>query len=131
MPQISALDHIVLTVSDMDQAIAFYQTVLGMSHHFFTGTDGTKRHAVSFGSQKINLHLAGQEFAPHAQAPTVGSGDVCLLSLDPIDAWCAHLAAHDVAIEQGPIQRTGAMGPIVSVYVRDPDGTLIEISNPL
>lgn len=131
MPQITALDHLVLTVSDLDRSVAFYQTVLGMTYHGFTGTDGTKRHAVSFGSQKINLHLAGQEFAPHAQAPTVGSGDLCFLSADPIDTWCAHLASHDVAIEQGPIQRTGATGPIMSIYIRDPDGTLVEISNLL
>ena len=131
MPQITALDHLVLTVSDMDQAVAFYKTVLGMTHDRFTGTGGTKRHAVSFGSQKINLHLVGQEFAPHAQTPTVGSGDLCFLSTCPMDAWCAHLAVLNVAIEQGPIQRTGAMGPIMSIYIRDPDGTLIEISNLL
>lgn len=129
MPNITALDHIVLTVSDLDRAIDFYRAVLGMTHHEFTGTDGTQRHAVSFGAQKINLHLAGQEFAPHALAPSVGAGDFCFLSSDSIDVWRTHLATHDIIIEQGPIQRTGAIGPIMSIYIRDPDGTLIEIAN--
>jgi len=94
-------------------------------------TFGSGRRALSFGSSKINLHERGREFDPKAAAPTPGSADVCLIAAEPIDVIVAELTAHGVAIEAGPVERTGARGPIISVYVRDPDGNLIELSNYL
>ena len=123
--RIASLDHLVLTVADVDATIAFYVRVLGME----TVTFGAGRKALAFGSQKINLHAAGRELVPHAAAPTRGSADVCFLTDVPLDDVIAHLRACGVAIEEGPVMRTGATGPIRSVYLRDPDGNLIEVSN--
>ena len=131
---VTALDHLVLTVADIDATIAFYSAVLGMTPFAFAatdGTDGTTRHALGFGDQKINLHASGREFEPKALRPCPGSADLCFLSETPAAAWLTRLAALGVAIEDGPVQRSGATGPILSVYLRDPDGNLIEIGTPL
>ena len=125
--RIASLDHLVLTVADVDATIAFYVRVLGME----TVTFGAGRKALAFGSQKINLHAAGREFAPHAAAPTRGSADLCFLTSTPLENVIRELQNHGVAIEAGPVDRTGAQGPILSVYFRDPDGNLLEVSNQL
>lgn len=130
-PTVHSLDHLVLTVRDMAATLAFYAEVLGMTPQTFVATDGTTRHALAFGAQKINLHPSGHEFEPKAQNPTPGSADLCLLSATPLPDWQAHLAARGVPVEQGPVERTGARGKILSIYLRDPDGALIEISNQL
>lgn len=122
---IARIDHFVLTVASIDATCAFYGRVLGMETVTFAGG----RKALAFGHQKINLHEVGREFEPKAQRPTSGSGDFCLISDTPLDAIIAHLHAQDVAIELGPVDRTGAMGPLRSIYFRDPDGNLVEVSN--
>jgi len=127
MIRIDHLDHLVLTVASLERTQDFYVRVLGMSVETF----GEGRTALKFGSQKINLHQAGREFEPKAKAPTPGSADLCFIAATPLAAVVEHLKAQGALIEEGPIQRTGATGPILSVYVRDPDGNLIEISNPL
>ena len=129
MPSVEALDHLVLTVADIGATVAFYERAFGMTAEHFTVADRTTRTALKFGSQKINLHQAGAEFAPHAKLPTRGSADLCFLSADPLAEWQSHLEILGIAIEDGPVKRTGARGPILSIYLRDPDGNLIEISN--
>ena len=119
------LDHLVLTVDDLERTIAFYVDVLGMTEVTF----GSGRKALTFGASKINLHQRGQEFEPNAANPTPGSADLCLIADDPLEVVMADLAASGVAIEEGPVPRTGAQGPITSVYIRDPDRNLIELSN--
>lgn len=123
--KINGLDHLVLTVKDVDTTISFYSKGLGMGVTHF----GNGRKALSFGKQKINLHQRGKEFEPKAQQPTPGSADLCFLTSVPLIEVMSHLAACGVPILEGPVQRTGATGPILSVYVRDPDMNLIEISN--
>lgn len=125
--QIDSLDHLVLTVADVDASCAFYRRVLGME----VVTFGQGRKALAFGAQKINLHQAGQEFEPKAQRPTPGSADLCFLTSVPLPQVQAHLAACGVTVTEGPVQRTGAQAPILSVYFRDPDLNLIEVSNRL
>ncbi len=122
---IERLDHLVLTVADIERTCAFYGAVLG----FRVETFGSGRTALVFGQQKINLHLAGHEFEPKALAPTPGSGDLCLIASTPLAEVIAELGSAQVAIEEGPADRTGACAPLRSVYVRDPDHNLIEISN--
>lgn len=129
MPKLTSLDHLVLTVRDIPRTCGFYRDVLGMEVVRFRPADGTDRWALSFGRQKINLHEAGAEFEPKADAPRPGSADLCFLSETPVEAWVTHLEHHGVEVIEGPVGRTGATGPILSVYVRDPDGNLIEISN--
>lgn len=124
---IDRIDHIVFTVRDVAQTCAFYEQVLGMRVETF----GEGRKALCFGGQKINLHQFGNEFEPKAKAPAPGCQDICLISNTPITEVVRHLASCGVAIEEGPIRRTGATGPINSIYFRDPDGNLIEISNYL
>ena len=124
---ISHLDHFVLTVSDIDRTIDFYRQALGMTPVVF----GDGRHALEFGDSKINLHQAGFEIAPHAEHPTTGSSDVCLIATTPIARVLAHLEGLGVPIVAGPVIRTGACGQLTSVYLRDPDGNLVEISNYL
>ena len=125
MIKIDSLDHLVLTVADIDATCLFYERVLGM--HIITFEDGRK--ALGFGMQKINLHQVGQEFEPKAAQPTPGSADLCLISSTPLEAVIAHLDACEVEIIEGPVQRTGAVGTLHSVYFRDPDANLIEVSN--
>ncbi len=121
---ITALDHLVLTVADIDRSIDFYTRVLGMQEITF----GEGRKALLFGSQKINLHRQGAEIVPHAQTPVCGSADLCLLTDTPLVQVEQELAAHGVALLSGIVPRTGAVGPIDSLYLRDPDGNLLEIS---
>ncbi|MDT8865964.1 VOC family protein [Vibrio fluvialis] len=123
--QISHLDHWVLTVADIDATVAFYSEILGMTPVTFS--EG--RHALSFGNQKINLHLLGAEFEPKARTVQTGSADLCFITHTPLDMVIVTLQEHGIEIEEGPVTRTGAVGPIRSVYVRDPDGNLIELSN--
>ena len=127
-PVLTALDHLVLTVADIPATVAFYRDVLGMRAEVFHPADGTTRTALTFGAQKINLHAAGQEFEPKAARPGPGTADLCFLTETPLPAWQAHLAGLYIPVEEGPVPRTGATGPILSLYIRDPDGNLIEIS---
>ncbi len=116
--KVRALDHLVLTVRDLEPTIAFYER-LGMEHVVFD----SGRHALAFGTQKLNLHVAGQEFEPKAADATPGSADVCFL----VD----ELPPEGLDVLEGPVERTGAAGPLRSVYLRDPDGNLVELSVPL
>lgn len=131
MMKLSGLDHLVLTVADIAVTIGFYQDVLGMDAERFTTADGSERWALKFGRQKINLHQVGVEFEPKAARATAGSADLCFLTEEVIADWQAHLAVQGVAVIEGPVQRTGANGAIVSIYLRDPDENLLEISNQL
>ncbi|XP_051877926.1 glyoxalase domain-containing protein 5 [Pristis pectinata] len=123
--QIKGLDHLVLTVKSIEDTVAFYSRTLGMQIVTFKGN----RKALSFGNQKFNLHEVGKEFEPKAHKPTAGSIDLCLITSTPISKVIEHLKVCGVNVEEGPIERTGAMGPITSVYFRDPDNNLIEVSN--
>lgn len=123
--RVERLDHLVLTVADIDASCAFYQRVLGMQ----VVTFGQGRKALAFGQQKINLHCHGAEFEPKALRPTPGSADLCLLVSTPLAEVMAHLQRCAVAIEEGPVPRTGATGALLSVYIRDPDRNLIELAN--
>jgi catechol 2,3-dioxygenase-like lactoylglutathione lyase family enzyme len=123
--KIDRLDHLVLTVKDIDVTCAFYHAVLGMEVITF----GNGRKALGFGSQKINLHQQGKEFDPKAERPTPGSGDLCFIASTPLSEVIEHLTSCGIKIIEGPVRRTGATGPIISVYFRDPDMNLIEISN--
>lgn len=125
--QIRSLDHLVLTVRDIDATVDFYTRILGMEKHTF----GDNRTALGFGCQKINLHPYRKEFEPKAETPLPGSEDLCFLVSTPMDQLIRHLGDVSVEILEGPVQRTGATGPILSVYLRDPDGNLIELSNPI
>ena len=129
MPELTSLDHLVLTVADIDRTVAFYEQVLGMKVEVFHPSDGSTRTALNFGAQKINLHPAEKPFEPKADCPMPGSADLCFLSDAPLAEWQAHFEALSVDVLEGPVARTGATGPIVSVYIRDPDGNLIEVSN--
>ncbi|MDA5095438.1 VOC family protein [Aliiroseovarius sp. KMU-50] len=131
MPTVSMLDHLVLTVADLQATIRFYEDILGMRAVSFEPADGSTRWALSFGAQKINLHPADGPFDPKAALPAPGSADLCFLSDRDLDEWRQHLQAHEIRIEEGPVRRTGATGPILSLYLRDPDGNLIEVSNAL
>jgi catechol 2,3-dioxygenase-like lactoylglutathione lyase family enzyme len=122
---IDRLDHLVLTVADIDATCEFYGRILGMERVSFAGG----RTALSFGNQKINLHPAGNEYDPKAETPMPGSGDLCFITETPLDTVMAHLGDCGVEIIEGPAMKTGAVGPIRSVYFRDPDGNLIEVSN--
>jgi catechol 2,3-dioxygenase-like lactoylglutathione lyase family enzyme len=123
---IHALDHLVLTVADVEASVAFYER-LGMRREVF----GEGRVALRFGTQKLNLHAAGAEIAPHARQPAPGSADLCFLVEGSLEDLGSELAAAGIQIEVGPVERTGAQGPIRSLYLRDPDGNLIELSEPL
>lgn len=124
MIHLERLDHLVLTVADIDRSCDFYQCVLGMQVVRF----GAGRTALQFGQQKINLHAASAPLQPHALRPTPGSADLCLVTRMATVDVLSHLQAQSVAVEEGPVARTGALGPIESVYFRDPDGNLIEVS---
>ncbi len=122
--KVDALDHVVLTVANVDASTDFYVRVLGMERVVF----GAGRIALRFGVQKINLHPAAAPLAPNAAQPTPGSADLCFVSSAPLADWLAHLATAGVALEQGPVPRTGARGSMQSIYFRDPDVNLIEIA---
>ena len=121
---ITALDHLVLTVADVARSVDFYTRVLGMEAITF----GEGRNALRFGCQKINLHQLGAEVLPNAAHATAGSADLCLLTDTPLPQVLAELAAHQIEAISGIVPRTGAVGAIESVYLRDPDGNLLEIS---
>lgn len=123
---ITGLDHVVLTVRDLDATVRFYVEGLGMELREF----GDGRKALHFGRQKINLHVAGREFEPKAAVPTPGSADLCFLTDVPLDEARQRLETLGFPIIEGPVARTGATGPITSIYVRDPDGNLIEVAKP-
>lgn len=123
--KIDRIDHIVLTVRSVEATCRFYADALGMTIVTF----GAGRKALAFGRQKINLHEAGREFEPKATHPTPGSADLCLIAATPLAEVIEHLKASGVAITEGPVARTGATGAIRSVYFRDPDGNLVEVSN--
>ena len=125
--QIEGLDHLVLTVADVGRTRDFYERVLRMKPVVF----GEGRHALAFGAQKINLHEAGREFEPKAAVPTPGSADLCFLANASVAEVVEHPRANGVEILEGPVGRTGATGPIKSVYFRDPDGNLIELASRL
>ncbi|MGW3495945.1 VOC family protein [Streptomyces sp. NPDC001020] len=122
--RITGFDHLVLTVTNIERTIDFYQRVLGLRPVTFAAG----RRALAFGTSKINLHEVGSELLPRAARPTPGSADLCLLTDLPQSQLLQHLTACDVRVEEGPVPRTGAQGPITSTYLRDPDGNLIEIS---
>lgn len=129
---ISHLDHLVLTTANEEACLDFYTRVLGMRlETFIGGTPPVERKAFKFGNQKINLHIKGKEFEPKASLPTPGSADLCFISDRPLAEVIAQLRASNWPILEGPVARTGAVGKIQSVYVRDPDQNLIEISEYL
>ena len=121
---IRTFDHVVLTTADLEKCLDFYARVLGMTVERY----GKQRIALRFGDHKFNVHPPGFEAGIKARAPTPGSLDLCFLADRPLDEIIAHLKKEKVPIEEGPVVRTGARFPIRSVYVRDPDGNLIEIS---
>ncbi|WP_264739025.1 VOC family protein [Cytobacillus firmus] len=123
--KIERLDHLVLTVQSIEKTCDFYSKVLGMEIITF----GEGRKALRFGIQKINLHQKGNEYEPKALNPAAGSGDLCFITKTGINEVTKHLECCNIAIEEGPVERTGALGAITSVYIRDPDGNLIELSN--
>jgi catechol 2,3-dioxygenase-like lactoylglutathione lyase family enzyme len=124
--KIDHLDHLVLTVKNVEATCDFYRTILNMEVQAF----GNGRKALRFGNQKINLHQVGKEIDPKAAHPMPGSGDLCFITLDPVEALLPVLIQHNIPIlEDGIVTRTGAVGPIKSIYFRDPDENLIEISN--
>ena len=123
--KIASLDHLVLTVASIEATCAFYTALMGMTVETFA--EG--RNALHFGDQKINLHLAGHEFEPKADTPVPGSGDLCFITQTLILEVVDTLKTHKVSIIAGPVPRTGAIGDLISVYFRDPDGNLIEVSN--
>ncbi|HEX3060085.1 MAG TPA: VOC family protein [Usitatibacter sp.] len=123
--RIDRIDHIVITAFDVERTLDFYSKVMGMEPITFAGG----RRGLAFGKQKINLHQSGREFEPKALKPTPGSMDLCFITETPLAEVISHLKSHGVAIAQGPVEKTGAQGPMMSVYFRDPDGNLIEVSN--
>ena len=127
MLQVNSIDHIVLTVKDIETSVTFYTSVLGMKMKMF----GQERVALFFGNQKINLHKTGEEVSPHAQQPVSGSADICLLTNTPLEIAMKEVESHHVKILKGPVKRSGARGEMYSFYIRDPDGNLIEIANSL
>ena len=121
------LDHLVMTVRDIDTTCEFYCKIMGMETVEF----GDGRKALASGDQKINLHQIGNEYLPHAENPTPGSADLCFLTDISLDTLIAQMRENKITIVEGPITRTGAKGPIHSIYIKDPDGNLIEIANQL
>lgn len=122
--RVVGIDHVVLTVRDMSRTLEFYQRVLGMRHVVFEG----KFNALHFGNAKINLHPFRAEYLPHADIPAPGTGDMCLVCDGAIEDVALELATHAIDIEVGPVDQTGARGPMSSVYIRDPDKNLIELA---
>lgn len=125
------LDHRVLTIRDIGVTVAFHETAVGMKGVRFRAYDGTTRWALLFGRQRFNLHEAGAEFEPKATVPTPGSPDLCFLSATPLDKWQTHLEKLGIDLRLGPQRQTGAHRPILSIYLRDPNGNLIGVANQL
>ncbi|HZF30158.1 MAG TPA: VOC family protein [Gammaproteobacteria bacterium] len=125
---VERVDHLVLTVADIEATTRFYERVLGMTRESFRGPEGQPRHALTFGRQKINLQDSDTQTPTKARQPTLGSGDFCLIAAVPLDDVLAQLRAEGVPIEAGPVPRRGALGPIRSLYFRDPDGNLVEVA---
>ncbi|MEO8935238.1 MAG: VOC family protein [Burkholderiaceae bacterium] len=130
MIRIEGLDHLVLTVADIAQTLSFYSRVLGMTPQRFV-SGGVERHALAFGAQKFNLHQVDRVVDPNVRHAKPGSADLCLLTETPIAEVAAYLAACDVDVILGPVRRTGAVHPLISVYFYDPDENLVEVSNAL
>ena len=129
-PDIHSIDHIVMQAVDVPETIKFYTEILGMTHsEFQPPTGGSVRQSLHFGAQKINLHDAGSPFWPHAGNPAAGSVDLCFITQQSLDDWQQHLTECGIVIEYGPVRKAGANGPLLSIYIRDPDENLIEISN--
>jgi catechol 2,3-dioxygenase-like lactoylglutathione lyase family enzyme len=122
---VTQLDHLVLTVADLETSVAWYRDVAGMRHVTF----GAGRHALAFGDQKINLHVQGHEIEPHALRPMAGSGDLCFIVDETPEALGRRLAELGITAQLGPVSRDGAKGEITSYYLRDPDGNLVELSS--
>jgi catechol 2,3-dioxygenase-like lactoylglutathione lyase family enzyme len=122
------IDHIVLTVADIEATTRFYERALKLKPETFRGPDGETRYALTFGRQKINLQDSSTSTPTKAARPTFGSGDFCLIAAVPLDEVVAHLKAEDIALEAGPVPRRGAVGALRSVYFRDPDGNLVEVA---
>jgi catechol 2,3-dioxygenase-like lactoylglutathione lyase family enzyme len=123
--KIDRIDHIVLTAHDVERTIEFYSRVMGMEPITFAGG----RRGLAFGRQKINLHQSGREYEPKALKPAPGALDLCFITETALDDVIARLRENGIVIVDGPVQKTGALGPMMSVYFRDPDGNLIEVSN--
>ena len=123
--KIESIDHVVLTVRDLERTCDFYRSVLG----FEVVTFGAGRKGLQFGRQKLNLHVCGKEFEPKALHPTPGAIDLCFITSTPLDEVRRELNEKGIAIEVGPVEKVGAVGMLLSVYVRDPDDNLIEIAN--
>ena len=121
------LDHVVLTVNDIEETTRFYERALGFEREFFRGPEGQPRYALRFGSQKINLQDRATDTPTKAGKPAPGSGDFCLLAAVPLDEVLAHLRAENIPVVAGPVPRRGALGPLRSIYFRDPDGNLVEV----
>lgn len=122
------IDHLVLTVTDIEATTRFYERALGFQREFFLGPEGQPRHALLFGREKINLQDAATQTPTKARVPTIGSGDFCLIACVPLSQVIDHLTAQGIAIDTGPVQRRGALGPMTSIYLRDPDGNLVEVA---
>jgi catechol 2,3-dioxygenase-like lactoylglutathione lyase family enzyme len=125
---VDCIDHLVLTVRDIEATTRFYERALGLEREFFRGPQGQPRHALRFGNQKINLQDAATDTPTKALTPTLGSGDFCLIAARPLEEVMARLDAEGIPIEAGPVARNGALGPMRSVYFRDPDGNLVEVA---
>jgi catechol 2,3-dioxygenase-like lactoylglutathione lyase family enzyme len=125
--KVERIDHVVLTVADVERTISFYERALGMTAVTF----GEGRRALAFGDQKLNLHPAGREFEPKARRPTPGAVDICFTTTTPLEEVATHLRAQSVAIELGPVEKIGARRSLRSLYFRDPDGNLVEVSNEI
>ena len=125
--EISRLDHLVLTVTDIEKTVSFYVSVMGMRKEAF----GAGRLSLKFGNQKINLHEHGKEFEPKAHKPTPGSADLCFITHTPLDDAMTHVKRCGVTIIEGPVKKTGANGPLRSFYFKDPDQNLIEVANEI
>ncbi len=125
--EITKIDHLVLTVRDIDQTAEFYEHVLGMERVVF----GNGRVALKFGDQKLNLHESGKEIEPKAMQAVPGSADLCFVTSVPLSDAISHVERCGVEIIEGPVNRTGACGPLLSFYFRDPNGNLIEVANEI
>jgi catechol 2,3-dioxygenase-like lactoylglutathione lyase family enzyme len=125
---VDCIDHLVLTVADIEATTGFYERALGLKRETFRGPDGQQRHALTFGRQKINLQDRSTVTPTKAARPTFGSGDFCLIAAVPLDDVIAHLRGQRIELEAGPVPRRGAVGALRSVYFRDPDGNLVEVA---